>query len=165
MRIRKKSGWRLALAAVGVAVSLALVAAFNVRAEDGVLTCDQTRQMAKENLDDDRSLQRALARRYSHLLDGLMLPMNARLVLNQRPIGDLVKVTDDFSAELQNFAVIFTTYEEAVDLFLTEPCGDRSNDSAREVESLRENLISSKGRLDGLLQAYRDRIVVEGERF
>jgi hypothetical protein len=160
----KTSGWVLSLAAFGVAAVLAGISALNVRADDNLQTCDELKQSAKNQLEKDAALQAALWRRYNHMLDGLMRPMNARLILNGRSISELAKNTDDFANELVNFEGIYASYKGSVDTFLTAKCDDTADDMAREITSIRENVSSSKMRLDNLLQLYRDWIVAESER-
>ncbi|MDR0980036.1 MAG: hypothetical protein LBM12_02715 [Candidatus Nomurabacteria bacterium] len=156
----RSNGLVLALAAVGVAAVLVGVGALNARADDNSQTCDELKQSAKNQLEKDNAMQAALYRRYAHILDGLMRTMNARLILNGRSISALAKITDDFAGELANFSGTHANYEQAVDGFLTAKC-DTATETAREIGSLRENMIFSKERLDGGLQVYRDGIVAE----
>jgi len=148
-----------------VAAVLLAVGALNARADDNSGTCDDLKQTAKNQLEKDAALQSALWQRYDHMLSGLMRPMNARLILNGRSIGELAKITDDYAGELMNFGATFANYRDAVDEFLTTKCDENAPDTAREIGSLRENMVSSKTRLDGLLESYRDWIVTESEQF
>jgi hypothetical protein len=162
---RKTSGWLLGLAALGVAAVLVGIGALNVRADDNLQTCDELKQSAKNQLEKDAALQAALWQRYDHMLNELMRPMNARLILNGRSIGDLAKIADDYANEMTNFGATFANYRSAVDEFLIAKCDDGAAGTAREITSLRENMISSKQRLDGSLSSYRDWIVTESEQF
>ncbi|MCL2002298.1 hypothetical protein FWG76_02740 [Candidatus Saccharibacteria bacterium] len=159
------SGWLLALAAVGVAVVLAGISALNVRAEDSLQTCDELKQSAKHQLERDTNLHNALSKRYDHMLNNLMRPMNARLILNGRSVGSIAKTTDDYAVELANFDRTFEDYQRLVDDFLIARCDEETADTAREIGSMRENMVASKSRLDGLLQSYRDGVVAESEQF
>jgi hypothetical protein len=161
----RTSGWVLGLAALGAAAVLVGISALNVRADDNLQTCDELKQSAKNQLEKDSDLQAALWRRYDHMLNGLMRPMNARLILNGRSIGELAKITDDFAGELSNFSGTFANYKSSADAFLTKKCDETAADTAREITSMRENMSSSKTRLDRSLQSYRDWIVTESEQF
>lgn len=161
----RTSGWLLGLAALGVAAVLVGIGSLNVQADDNLQTCDEVKQSTKNQLEKDTALQSALWERYDHMLNGLMRPMNARLILNGRSISELAKITDDFAGELTNFSGTYVVYRDSVDTFLSAKCDENAVDTAREINSMRENMSSSKTRLDGSLQSYRDWIVTESEQF
>jgi hypothetical protein len=159
------NGLLLTLAAIGAVLALMLVSAMNARAEDDSQTCDELQIAAKHQLERDAPLQSALWRRYDHMLRNLMRPMNARLALNGHSIFELAKVADDFAGELLIFESTFDQYRGTAEDFLIMRCDDTVAEVAREISSLRENMASSKLRLDHLLEMYRDIVVAESEGF
>ncbi|MCL2371440.1 hypothetical protein FWC63_01695 [Candidatus Saccharibacteria bacterium] len=162
---KKVRGGILALAAAGIAVTLVLVGAFNAHAEDEIQSCDELQMSAKHQLERDAPLQSALWRRYDHMLRNLMLPMNARLALNGHSIDELASIASDFTGEMGVFESTFAHYQEEAEAFLIMRCDETAPDVAREIGSLRENMVASKQRLDNLLEAFRARVVAESENF
>jgi len=164
-RLGKTNGLLLVLAALGAVLVLMMVNTLNARADDDSQTCDELQLSAKHQLERDAPLQSALWRRYDHMLMNLMRPMNARLVLNGYSIFELAKVTEDFVGELSVFESTFDQYRQSTEDFLIMRCDDTAAEVAREISSLRENMASSKLRLDNLLEMYRDIVVAESENF
>ena len=159
---RKKSYFLAAILITISFFSYSAKAISEAQEKNIVKNCKKIRETLKSiQYADTESRTYYLPMVYDEILSNFIIPMNTRLLKNDKSDKNLIKIQEDYVETYRNFKTDFVTYSRSMEELLKINCESNPNEFYSQLEVVRidRNYINDDiQKLDQLIKEQKDRV-------